>query len=131
MLHEDTPALFTVEEDDQTKQAFLRRVTNKSLIHKTTLFKDTSCLIDDSVIYKNVQIGSNCKISGCVILGNVTIGDNSTLVNTFVNFKASVAAGSTHANTEIMLPKKTTFTNEDGGPLTTQPDEDYIKQKTF
>jgi hypothetical protein len=43
MLCEGVPASFSSEEDEATQQAFLRQVTLKSQIHKSTLFKDTSC----------------------------------------------------------------------------------------
>ena len=123
MLTEDMAASFGTEEEQATQQAFIRQVTNNSLIHKSTLFKDTSCQIVNSVISKNVQIGSNCKISGCVILSNSVIGDNATVENTFVNFKAHIQSGSTHANPEILGAKKAHATNDDG-VLSTLPDEE-------
>jgi hypothetical protein len=54
ILTETSTPLFKQIADPTVQQAFLRRVIDSSLIHKTIEFKDTSCQIDNSVIGRSV-----------------------------------------------------------------------------
>lgn len=62
MLTEDSTPNFNSQADPSVQQAFLKRVIDTSMIHKSIAFTDTSCQIDHSVIGRNVSVGSNVRI---------------------------------------------------------------------
>lgn len=102
----------------------MKRVIDSSLIHKSISFKDTSCQIDNSVIGRNVSLGSNVRIFNCVILNSVSISDNVTLNGCFVNSKAFIGSGQSLRDAKIgyqeiigkSLTAGTSESNDEGQP---------------
>jgi NDP-sugar pyrophosphorylase family protein len=79
----------------------LSKIIKNNLIHKSISFKDTTCHIDNSVIGRNVQLGSEVVIKNCVILDKVVIHDMVTLTDCFVSQRAVIGFGITLKDTDV------------------------------
>lgn len=69
--------------------------------------------VEDSLLFKNVFVGSNCVIRNCVILNNVHIKDNTRLENCIVESRGIIPENSVYEGTpddvKIVLEKHDRF----------------------
>ena len=89
----EEPAIYTKVDDNPPAKFNPGCTVRNSLVSSGCIVNGT---VEDSVIFKNVFVGSNCFIKNSIILNDVYIGDNTHIENCIVESRDTIRANSCH-----------------------------------
>ncbi len=92
-MFREYPCIYTKDDDLPSPRINPGAVVRNSLISSGSVVNGT---VEDSVVFKKVNIGRNCTIKNSIILNDVYIGDDTDIENCIVESRGTIKGGNCH-----------------------------------